>query len=52
MLQNKNKMVKELLSTDNPLAAIAAESGLIGIIKKRANNMKNGAPGGWPTSSL
>ena len=44
--------MNELLSTDNPLAAMAADSGLIGIIRKRANNMKNGAPGGWPTSSL
>ena len=52
MLQKRNKIVNELLSTDNPLAAIAADSGFIGIIRKRANNMKNGAPGGWPTSSL
>ena len=52
MLQNKNKMVNELLSTDSPFAANAAFSGLIGIMRNRANNMKNGAPGGCPTSSL
>ena len=52
MLQNKNKMVNELLSTDNPFAANAAFSGLMGIMRNLANNMKNGAPGGCPTSSL
>ena len=45
-------MVNELLKTDKLLAASAAVSGPIGIIRKRANNMKKGAPGGWPTSSL
>ena len=52
MLQNKNRTVKELLSTERPLAAKAAVSGPMGTIRKRASNMKKGAPGGWPTSSL
>ena len=52
MLQNRNRIVNELLSTDNMLAAKAAVSGPMGIIRKRANSMKNGAPGGCPTSSL
>ena len=46
MLQNRKRMVNELLNTDKLLAASAAVSGPIGIIKKRANSMKNGAPGG------
>ena len=52
MVQNKNRIVNELLSTDNPLAANAAVSGPMGIMNNRANSMKNGAPGGCPTSSL
>ena len=52
MLQNRKRMVNELLKTDKLLAASAAVSGPIGIIRKRAKSMKNGAPGGWPTSNL
>ena len=52
MLQNKKRIVNELLNTDSMLAANAAVSGPMGIMRKRANSMKNGAPGGCPTSSL
>ena len=52
MLQKRNKMVNELLSTDKLLAASAAVSGPMGIMRNRARSMKNGAPGGCPTSNL
>ena len=46
MVQNKNKMVNELLSAEREFANTADVSGVAKIIKKRASNMKNGAPGG------
>ena len=52
MVQNKKRMVNELLKADNELAKTAAVSGVLKIIKKRASSMKNGAPGGCPTSNL
>ena len=52
MLQNKNRIENELLKADRALAAYAAVSGEEKTINDLANNMKRGAPGGCPTSSL
>lgn len=52
MVQNKNKIVNELLRAEREFANTAAVAGVAKIIKNRARSMKKGAPGGWPTSSL
>ena len=52
MLQNRNRIVNELLNAESIFAASAAVSGEAKIMNDLANNMKRGAPGGCPTSSL
>jgi hypothetical protein len=52
MLQNRKRIVKELLSAERAFAAKAALSGVDTTMKALANNMKKGAPGGCPTSNL
>ena len=53
MVQNKNKMVKALAKADMELIITAALAGLPpNKEKKRPMIIKNGAPGGCPTSSL
>jgi len=53
MDQNKKRMVRALNNADMVLIMAATFSGPPAkLAKKRPNNMKKGAPGGWPTSSL
>jgi hypothetical protein len=53
MLQNKNRIVKALANADMTLTitGILAVEGA-SMVKMRPRIMNNGAPGGWPTSSL
>ena len=46
ILQNKNKILKELLNADIELIIIAAFSGLAKAENNLPNIIKNGAPGG------
>ena len=52
MVQNKKRMVKELLSAERTLMEVAAYSIGTKAEKRRPRIMKKGAPGGCPTSSL
>ena len=46
ILQNKKRIVNELLNADNELAAKAAHSGVANTIRPRAKSINKGAPGG------
>ena len=46
ILQNKNKILKELLNADIEFTIIAAFSGLANAENNLPSIMKNGAPGG------
>ena len=52
MLQNRNRMPAALISADMMLTMYATFPGAANSEKKFAASMKNGAPGGCPTSSL
>ena len=52
MLQKRKRIVNELLKAESAFAKTAAVSGVENTMRKRASNMKKGAPGGWPTSNL
>ncbi len=53
MVQKRNKIVNALAKADIELTIFAAFSAPPpNKMKNRPSNIKNGAPGGWPTSNL
>lgn len=52
MVQNKNNMVKALTNAVKIFINTAADCGLPKSVKNLPKSIKNGAPGGCPTSSL
>jgi hypothetical protein len=53
MVQNRKRMVKALTSADMEFTITAAFFGFPPrMVKNFPTIIKNGAPGGWPTSSL
>ena len=54
MVQNRKRMVKALASADNTFIVFATASTLLPAnrVKNLPRIMKNGAPGGCPTSNL
>ena len=53
MLQNRNRIHAALIKADITLTIIATcEGSWANCENKLAVSMKNGAPGGWPISSL